>query len=224
LPPSKPPTNVTEQSRAPEIYVLAGTNGAGKSSIIGAIILKQGATYFNPDEATKRILAANAGVTLDEANSAAWHEGTRLLQRAIDERLDFAFETTLGGRTITEMLRSAISAGFEVRVWYVGLKSPELHIARVRARVARGGHDIPTERILERYDRSRYNLIRLLPGLTELWMYDNSEEGDPSTGALPKPKLIVHVDHKRIIEILDLRTAPEWTKPILVEAIKSQIS
>jgi len=186
------------------------------------MIQKHGATYFNPDEATKRILGANAGATLERANSAAWHEGIRLLQRAIDERMDFAFETTLGGRTITEMLQSAISAGFEVRVWYVGLASPELHIARVRARVARGGHDIPTQRILERYNQSRHNLIQLLPNLTELRVYDNSEESDPSVGALPRPKLILHVLRKRIVEILDLHTAPEWTKPILSAAIKLQ--
>jgi predicted ABC-type ATPase len=216
----KPPRNVTERSRSPEIYVLAGTNGAGKSSVIGAMILKHGATYFNPDEATKRILAANPGVTLADANSAAWHEGTRLLRRAIDERLDFAFETTLGGRTITEMLQSAIAAGFEVRVWYVGLNSPELHIARVRARVARGGHDIPTERILERYDRSRYNLIRILPKVAEMRVYDNSEEGDPSGGSLPKPQLILHMLRKRIVEIVELKNAPEWTKPILAAAIR----
>src|ERR1700723_3069816 len=211
----KPLRNVTEKSRSPEIYVLAGTNGAGKSSVIGAMILKQGATYFNPDEATKRILAANPGVTLDDANSAAWNEGTRLLQRAIDERLDFAFETTLGGGTIPDTLRAAMAAGFEVRVWYVGLNSAELHIARLRARVSRGEHDIPTERILERDDRSRYNLIRILPKLTELRVYDNSEEGDPSSGGLPKPQLILHMLRKRIVEIVDLSVAPEWKKPIL---------
>lgn len=77
---------MTEKSPAPEIYVLAGTNGAGKSSILGAMIRKQGATYFDPDEATKRILAENAGMTFDQANSVAWHEGIRLLQRAIDSR------------------------------------------------------------------------------------------------------------------------------------------
>jgi predicted ABC-type ATPase len=69
-----------------------------------------------------------------------------------------------------------------VRVWYVGLSSPELHIARVRARVAKGGHDIPEPRIRERYDASRLNLIRLLPRLSELWVYDNSVEADPDAG------------------------------------------
>jgi hypothetical protein len=78
------------------IYVLAGANGAGKSSIGGAAMLQHGVEYFNPDEAARRILAANPTITQEDANSAAWHEGKRLLERAITERLNFAFETTLG--------------------------------------------------------------------------------------------------------------------------------
>jgi predicted ABC-type ATPase len=86
-----------------------------------------------------------------EANSRAWHQGTRLLQRAIAERLNFAFETTLGGNTIPALLSSALSAGGEVRVWYVGLSSVEQHIARVKARVEKGGHPIPEQKIRERF-------------------------------------------------------------------------
>jgi len=132
---------------------LAGANGAGKSSIAGAMFLAQGVDYFNPDEAAARVLSANPGLTQAEANGIAWHEGRRLLQRAIAERLTFAFETTLGGRTIAALLHSALSTGIEVRVWYVGLQSAELHIERVRARVAQGGHDIPEASIRERYDQ-----------------------------------------------------------------------
>jgi predicted ABC-type ATPase len=218
----KPPPSVTERSEAPQIYVLAGPNGAGKSSVVGAMILKEGATYFNPDKAARQILAANEGITQDVANSAAWHEGKRLLEWAINDGLDFAFETTLGGRTITNMLEAALSGGAEVRVWYVGLNSPELHIARVRARVARGGHDIPEERIRERYDKSRYNLIKLLPKLTELRVYDNSEEADPASGVSPQPKLILHLREGRIVEVCGLVLAPEWTKAILLKAIQLQ--
>jgi len=69
-----------------------------------------------------------------------------LLERAIAERKTFAFETTLGGATITALLQRALAAGIAVRVWYVGLDSPELHIARVRAR-SHGRHDIPAGHI-----------------------------------------------------------------------------
>jgi len=204
----------------PCIYVLAGTNGAGKSSIGGAMLLEKGVDYFNPDEATRDILGVNPGITQEDANSAAWHEGRRLLERAIVERLDFAFETTLGGRTITELLERALAEGLEVRIWYVGLSSPELHIERVRARVARGGHDIPEDRIRERYDQSRLNLVRLLPKLTELRLYDNSAPANPATGVAPEPALIVHVARGRIVRSRALRLTPSWAKPIVATAMR----
>jgi predicted ABC-type ATPase len=212
---------VPDGPRAPRIYVLAGTNGAGKSSIAGAMLLRQRVEYFNPDEAARRIRAANPGISQTQANGAAWHEGKRLLERAIAERLDFAFETTLGGRTITALLERAVARGFEVRIWYVGLNGPELHIARVGARVAKGGHDIPEPRIRERYDASRLNLIRLLPSLSELWVYDNSKDADPDAGVAPEPRLVLHVRHGAVVGPRDLALTPEWAKAIVAAVIKA---
>lgn len=204
----------------PCIYVLAGTNGAGKSSVAGAAFRAAGADYFNPDEATARILAANPGLSTSEANSAAWHQGKRLLERAIDERLDFAFETTLGGRTISALLRKALAADIAVRMWFVGLSRPELHMARVRARVARGGHDIPEAKIRERYDQSRLNLIALMPRLTELRVFDNSIDADPHAGRAPQPVLMLHLAEGRILEMIDLPQAPQWVKALVAAAVK----
>jgi len=211
---------VADKPQIPCIYVLAGTNGAGKSSLAGATFVAKGTEYFNPDEAASLILSANPEITQPEANSAAWHQGKRLLERAIAERLSFAFETTLGGQTITALLDSALSAGAEVRVWYVGLRSAELHIARVRARAAKGGHDIPEARIHERYDRSRLNLIHLMPKLTELRVYDNSEEADLDAGVSPEPKLLLHIARGKIMSSCDLAATPAWAKPILGAALK----
>jgi predicted ABC-type ATPase len=198
--------------------VLAGTNGAGKSSLAGAVFRRHGIELFDPDVAARRIRGANRGMTQDDANAAAWHQGRRLLERAIAERLDFAFETTLGGATMSALLERALGAGIEVRVWYVGLSSAELHIARVRARVRRGGHDIPEPRIRERYDRSRVNLVRLLPKLTELRLFDNSAEADPHTGAAPEPILLLHVVRGKVVASCELSTTPEWAKPIFAAA------
>ncbi len=202
------------------IYVLAGTNGAGKSSIAGAMLRLAGSEYFNPDEAARLILARNPALTGEAANGAAWQVGRRLLERAVATRGHFALETTLGGRTIAEILARAVAAGLEVRVWYVGLGSPELHLARVRARVARGGHDIPEARIRARYDASRLNLIRLLPGLTALWVYDNSVDADPQAGAMPRPRLILHMAQARVVTVCGPEDTPEWAKPIVAAALK----
>ena len=178
-----------------------------------------GAEYFNPDEAARRILAANPGLSIEDANSAAWHQGRRLLARAIAERLDFVIETTLGGQTITAMLEAALAGGIEVRVWYVGLTDPELHVARVTARVRKGGHAIPESAIRSRYDASRRNLIRLLPSLTELRVFDNSTEADPQKGRAPEPRLILHVAEGRILGVCHLSNVPQWAKPIVAAAL-----
>ena len=212
---------MADPDRGPCIYVLAGTNGAGKSSIGGAGFRRLGAETFDPDEAARRIRAANPTIELSEANSAAWYEGTRLLKRAITERRDFAFETTLGGRTIPGLLRKALSLHLEARIWYAGLSSPELHIARVRARVAKGGHDIPEEMIRKRYDASRLHLIELLPELTELRVYDNTAESDPAAGVAPTPMLVLHMAKGRIAGTCELAAVPAWAKPILAAAFKS---
>jgi predicted ABC-type ATPase len=204
----------------PCIYVLAGANGAGKSSVGGEMFLESGAEYFNPDGAAQRFRSVNPGMTQEEANSAAWRQGKRLLERAIAEHLDFAFETTLGGRTIAALLDRALSEKMEVRVWFVGLASPELHIARISSRVASGGHDIPEAKVRERYESSRLNLVGLMPKLTELRVFDNSEAADPRSGIAPRPKLLLHMDRGGILAMCDLANTPQWAKPILLTAVR----
>src|SRR5436309_1472104 len=102
--------------KPPRIFVLAGVNGAGKSSLGGEIIRRSGLDYFNPDEAARRI-QSTIGCTVDEANGLAWAEGKRRLESAIKGRLNHAFESTLAGRTIPALLVDATRAGTEVLVW-----------------------------------------------------------------------------------------------------------
>jgi predicted ABC-type ATPase len=205
---------------APRIYVLAGVNGAGKSSIGGAMLRAAGANYFNPDEAAAALMAANRGLDQTKANAAAWRAGKRLLERAIDERLDFAFETTLGGSTMARLLAEAAAHGIEVRIWYVGLEGPDEHIARVAHRVSQGGHDIPETAIRRRWRHSRQNLIQLLPMLTELRVYDNSADADPAAGANPEPTLVLHLVDREVVGPPDLSATPQWAKPIVAAALK----
>lgn len=203
----------------PCIWVLAGTNGAGKSSIAGAFLRQSGGDYLNPDELAGRLRLITPQLTQDQANAAAWAAGLELLDDAIRERRDHFFETTLGGNTITARLEAALDQGFEVRIFYVGLAGPELHLARIATRVARGGHAIPEADVRRRYDASRRNLIRLLPRLTELKLFDNSAEADPATGALPAPNELLHLRGGRVAIAQPVRI-PEWAKPIVAAALK----
>ena len=204
----------------PSINVIAGVNGGGKSSIQGAVIRESGGDYYNPDEAARKIVLANLGFTQRQANSAAWKKGVDLLKRAIAEKNDFTFESTLGANTIPALLHQAASRGFAIHIWYVGLSTPELHIARVRQRVSRGGHPISEEDIRRRYESSRLNLVKLIPRLTSLRVFDNSFEGDPEDRKAPQPILVLHLERGRIVGPSDLTRTPNWAKPIVAAAIK----
>ena len=202
--------------------MLAGTNGAGKSSIGGALLRQSGGDYFNPDEVAASILRRERSLSREQANARAWALGVRLLDDAIRFGRDHFFETTLGGDTIAARLMRALDAGHEVRIWYVGLSSPELHIARVAARVRSGGHPIPEADIRRRYDTSRRNLIQLLPRLSELRLFDNTIEADPKSGKAPKPRLLLDWQAGRIRAPKNLLGTPEWAKAIVAQALKHQ--
>jgi len=206
--------------RHSRIYVLAGVDGAGKSSIAGAMFRSEGGDYYNPDEAARKLRSANPGLDQAEANARAWRRGRDLLEQSIGKGLDFAFETTLGGSTITRLLAGAAARGARLYVWNVGLSNLELHIRRVRARVRQGGHDIPEEMIRRRFERSRLNLVALLPALTALRMYDNSTEADPAAGKAPALALVLAMEQRRILNPAGLLRAPDWAKPIVAAAIK----
>jgi len=200
--------------------VLAGANGAGKSSVGGELLLAAGGSFFNPDAHARRLRHQLRELDTEAANAVAWNWGRAGLERAIAARGNYAFETTLGGHTIAGLLGRAGQAGLAVRVWFVGLAHPDMNVARVRARVANGGHDIPEQDIRRRYDAGRSNLVRLLPVLDELRVYDNSEDGDPALGHSPHPRLVLHVVRQGIVGPANLAATPKWAKGIVVAALK----
>ena len=192
----------------PRIYVLAGVNGAGKSSIGGTMIRAAGGEYYNSDETARKLMVANPVLTQTVANSQARLTGKALLEKAIANRLDFAFESTLGAKSIPALLRAAAQQGYKVYIWFAALSSPELHISRVAAGVERGGHDILEVAIRRRYESSRLNLIDLLPHLTEPRLFDNSGDGNPAKGKEPKPVLVLHLVRGKIVNSADLPRTP----------------
>lgn len=200
------------------IYVLAGVNGAGKSSIGGAAIKAFGVDYYNPDIVAKRLRELHPEISQVVANSLAWKLGKEMLEKAIFRRQIYAFETTLGGTTITNLLIEAAKKGIPIRVWYVGLETVEMNIRRVKARVEQGGHDISELDIRRRWDSSRRNLIKLLPFLDSLRIYDNSYEANLLGGVPPKPRLLLHMDRKTVLK-MSVPVVPDWAKPIVAGAL-----
>jgi len=203
----------------PVLFVLAGVNGAGKSSIGGHVLAQAGLTWFNPDRFAREWMNST-GCRQADANAVAWAEGLRRLDEAVTQDRNHALETTLGGQTIAARLEAAAGT-HDVMVWYCGLASPELHISRVKARVAAGGHDIPESNIRVRWNTSLVNLIRLLPHLAHLRVYDNSAEAAPGE-SVPDPVLLAEMVAGRFVGPRNadaLNLTPDWAKPLLEAAL-----
>ncbi|MEO0035754.1 MAG: hypothetical protein RLZZ501_1777 [Pseudomonadota bacterium] len=204
------------QTGRPFILVLAGVNGAGKSSVGGSALLSVGLDWFNPDSVARRIIA-KAGLSREQANALAWRLGVRMLGRAVSNLENFAFETTLGGNTLPSLLAAAART-HDIKIWYCGLATVEMHIDRVAQRVRAGGHDIPVAKIRERWEKSRAHLIDLLPHLTFLQVFDNSAT-IPLGEALPDPRLILEMSSQGVT-VPACRDEPviAWARPIVAAA------
>jgi predicted ABC-type ATPase len=158
----------------PEIYVIGGCNGSGKTTFALNIFPNIGNIEFiNAD-----IIAAQ--LNPDNPDEVAIQASRIMLERLrtlAQQKLDFAFETTLAARSFAPFLRQCQEQGYQVNLIYVWLNSVELAITRVALRVASGGHNIPEEVIRRRYDRGRKNFLELYSNLADRWqVYDNSSD------------------------------------------------
>ena len=156
----------------PEIYVIGGCNGSGKTTFALNIFPNIGNVEFiNAD-----IIAAQ--LNPDNPDQVAIQASRIMLNRLktlAQQKADFAFETTLAARSFAPFLRQCQAQGYQVNLIYVWLNSVELAITRVALRVASGGHNIPEDTIRRRYDRGRKNFLELYSKLANRWqVYDNS--------------------------------------------------
>lgn len=157
----------------PTIYRIAGCNGAGKTTFAMEFLPKEVKClhFFNADEIARGLSP------LDPAAGAA--KAARLLlgeiRDAIQSRQSFGLETTLSGLTYKRTLTRARRLGYAVKLFYLWLPSATVAIRRVRERVRKGGHSVPTADIRRRFTRSlRYLGRHYLPLADEWTIFDNS--------------------------------------------------
>ncbi|TBL81534.1 zeta toxin family protein [Paenibacillus thalictri] len=154
------------------MYVFAGNNGSGKSTIRNLIVDMLGISVNIDPDALARSLNADQP---DRRKITAGKEAIKLARECIIHRRDFSVETTLAGGNVLRLMRDARAKGFEVTMFYVGLGDYRLNIERVAVRVRNGGHDIPTEDIIRRHTTSTQNLLSHLDLIDHLVVIDNSE-------------------------------------------------
>lgn len=141
----------------PTCWIIAGPNGAGKTTFALEYLPKVAScTYFiNAD-----LIAFGLSPLMPEREQVtASRIFLRELEGCIKKREDFAFETTLAGRTYLRLVKRLRADGWQVKLLYLALPSVEMSILRVAERVAHGGHNIPLHDIERRFPRSLYNLL-----------------------------------------------------------------
>ena len=165
----------------PWFWIIAGPNGAGKTTLVSAGVVRKAAgielTSLNADVRTAAILA-NAPDTPD-ANLRAAIEIDAKVVECIDEGRDFLVETVLSSDKYLDDVQRAIRLGYRIGVIYVALETPQDAVRRVRLRHDRGGHDVPLDRIVERWSRSIGMLGRLAPMADRLYVFDNTDPDTP---------------------------------------------
>jgi predicted ABC-type ATPase len=156
----------------PIIVVLAGPNGAGKSTFYDAFLSSTDLRFINPDD-----IARMMGMGAYDAAMLA----ETLREGLVAAGESFVFETVLSDPVGAKIgfLSEAHARGYQIVVCFIGLDSAATSDERVAMRVHQGGHDVPTEKLRERYARSLDNLAQAILKLPVVWVYDNSDLGSP---------------------------------------------
>jgi predicted ABC-type ATPase len=157
----------------PRVIIIAGPNGAGKTTF---------AREFLPEEAQLPVFInadlIAAGLSPFRPEIAAIQAGRIMLAEIAEKAAkseSFALETTLSGHSYARHIPEWRKAGYYVELFFLSLDAPETAIARVKARVAQGGHDVPETTIRRRFASGIDNFHRIYKPLVDAWMlYDNS--------------------------------------------------
>jgi predicted ABC-type ATPase len=166
---------VPRRPRHSDCYIIAGPNGAGKTTFATEFLphFADCRNFINPD------FLARAYSPFDP-DAGMLRAGRAVLERIAEStaaRKDFAFETTLSGRTYVPLLRRVKQAGFRLHMFYLWIPSAELALLRIRYRVESGGHDVPERDVRRRFTRTLGNLFRLYrPLFDTLHFFDNSSD------------------------------------------------
>jgi len=160
----------------PVLVVLAGPNGAGKSTFFAEHLHGLGLLFVNADHIARLLREAEPSVPVSQLDRRAFDEAERLRADLLELRFGFCTETVFSDPAGAKLdfLERARSSGFVVLLVFIGLASPALSVARVATRVARGGHDVPTDRLFARYPRTLKNLKAAVDVVDRAFVYDNS--------------------------------------------------
>jgi len=159
-------------NQRPLLIALAGSNGAGKSTFYKTYLQQLGLQFINADVIAKEL-------NLDAY--AAAKVAASLREELVRQRESFIFETVFSDPAGDKLafFQNAAAIGFTVVLFFIGISSPNISNERVVFRRLKGGHDVPTDKLITRFPRTLENLRRSIRELPFVLIYDNDDLNDP---------------------------------------------
>ena len=191
--------------RRPNLVILAGPNGSGKSTVFERHLRKWSLPFVNRDVIAKGLDADNPDKAALRALRVASSQQRELLKR----RQGFVTESI---RPDPDLIREAREVGYKTRVLFICLETPDMNMARVRNRVARGGHSVPPGAILARYDRAIASAVQAVQQTEQLLIVDNSVKGR-------SPRLIARFQDGEVVSLR--RNVPGWAERAFAESFEA---
>jgi predicted ABC-type ATPase len=158
-----------------QLWVLAGGNGAGKSTFFNLYLAKYGITFVNADLIAQDIDPLNTQAISHQASTVA----AIIREDLITQGISFCFETVFSHDSKIDLIGQAKAKGYKIILIYIHLFDSSLNEARVKQRIAEGGHSVPREKIHARIPRTIKNIKLVLSIVDEARILDNSFRDDP---------------------------------------------
>ena len=200
---------MVEKPHKPELIIIAGPNGSGKTSVTQKFLHHEWAKdtiYINPDEVANEMFGDwnSKDAILKAANYCA-----ALREDCLTNHKSFVFETVMSAEDKVEFIIRAKQAGFFIRLFFISTAHPSINAARIANRVMKGGHDVPITKIISRYYKSIENCKMVSSIVDRLYIYDNSIDGQDA-------QLQFRLTNGEIGKMY-VNDLPEWAQSILPE-------
>ncbi|TVR48709.1 MAG: Zeta toxin family protein [Puniceicoccaceae bacterium] len=161
--------------KTPRCIIIAGPNGAGKTTFAREFLEREaGIVHFvNADLLAAGLSPLRPGLAALAAGKLVLKE----MDRLAEQRVDFAFESTLSGKSYLFRLRKWKAMGYRIEIVFLRLTSVRIALRRIASRVKQGGHSVPKTDVERRFERGWQNFVRHYRPLADGWtVYDNSTD------------------------------------------------